>query len=121
MVKAIRGAITVKENTKEEILQNATTLIKEIHVQNNFVTADNIVSIIFSVTNDLTAEYPAKAVRNLGYTCVPLFCVQEMICDNMLEKCIRVLVTVNCNQNDIISHCYLLGAKILRPDLTKEH
>ncbi len=115
---SIRGAITAENNTIEDITSATVELFREIVGQNN-IFIPNIINIIFSITKDLNAIYPAKALRehfDVGTT--PLFCVQEADIQNSLEKCIRVMVTVS---SDIIKsdvkHIYLKGAQKLRPDL----
>ncbi|MDI6605158.1 MAG: chorismate mutase [Thermoanaerobacteraceae bacterium] len=111
----MRGAITT-ENTKERIFSDTEELIKKIIEENN-LKIDDIISIIFSATKDLDAAYPAEAVRNIGITTIPLMCFQEMNVIGSLKKCIRVIIYVNCNNNRKITHVYLKGAKVLRPDI----
>jgi len=117
---AIRGAITVEEDTKEAILEGTALMLKSIIEENN-LKDDEIISIFFSATKDLTQIYPAVAARDLGITCASLLCVQEMYVVESLQKCLRILMHVEKNllQKDI-KHVYLKDAKILRPDLTKE-
>lgn len=79
---------------------------------------DDIISIIFTVTNDLNAAFPAVAARNLGWTSIALMCTNEIDVPGSLKKCIRVLLHVNTDKkNDEIKHIYLNNAKVLRPDL----
>lgn len=115
---SIRGAITVENNTTEDITSATVELFREIVSQNNLFIP-NIVNIIFSVTKDLNAIYPAKALRehfDIGTT--PLFCTQEADIQNSLEKCIRVMVTASSNTiKSDVKHVYLKDAKKLRPDL----
>lgn len=114
----IRGAITAENNLTEDILSSTTKLIKQV-VAKNFLNSSEIIAFVFSVTQDLTQEYPAVAARALGYDDTPLFCVQEMNKENMLAKCIRLMVFVNRDQDkSTVSHCYLDGAKVLRKDLS---
>lgn len=117
MVRAIRGAITVEENSKESIISNTKELLLRI-VQENQVFEDDIISIIFSTTKDLNAVFPAAAARQLGWTSVALMCTNEIEVPGSLEKCIRVLMHINTNKtNKDIKHVYLKNAKNLRPDL----
>lgn len=90
-------------------------------IERNNIVSDEIVSIFFTATQDLDQAYPAKGVRELGYTDIPLMCFQEMNVVDSLEKCIRVLIYINrdCAPGDI-QHVYLKKAKYLRPDLVKE-
>ena len=118
-VVSIRGAITVKKNTKEEILKATQKLLLEIEEKNN-LKKSNVISILFSSTKDLNAEYPAKAARLLGYTQCGLMCFNEMEVVGGLEKCIRTMILYESilDQKDI-RHVYLEGARTLRPDLNK--
>lgn len=115
---SIRGAITVDNNTAEDILFNTKQLLDRILVSNRLKNED-IISIIFSATKDLTAVYPAVVAREVGITEASLLCVQEMNVDNSMKMCIRVLLHINkdISQKDVI-HVYLKDAKKLRPDIT---
>lgn len=115
---SIRGAITVDNNTAEDILLNTKQLLDRILESNRLINED-IISIIFSATKDLTAAYPAVAARQVGVTEASLLCVQEMNVDNSMKMCIRVLLHINkdISQKDVI-HVYLKDAKKLRPDIT---
>lgn len=112
-MKAIRGAITVKENTETEILSQTEKLLQEI-MNRNQLTEESIVAIFFSATRDLTAVYPARAARNLGLTQTALACYTEMDVEGSLGQCIRVLLLTEILQKPY--HVYLEGAKVLRPD-----
>jgi len=114
--QAIRGAITIEEDTPEEIIKKTTKLLNEILDKNN-ISYDDIVSIIFSSTHDIKSQYPAVAARNIGMTNIPLFCCQEMFVEGSLEKCIRVLMHIQGEAPRSIKHIYLEKAKSLRPDL----
>lgn len=83
MIKAIRGAITCTENTAESISENTCLLLQEMMAAND-LQKEQLIQVIFSATRDLTAAYPAKFARTLGWTDVPLFCVQEMAVDGSL-------------------------------------
>lgn len=118
-IVAIRGAITIEENTSEEIINNTIELIEEIEKRNNIVK-EKVISILFSSTKDLTAEYPAKAARMIGYTNVGLMCFNEMNVKGALDKCVRVMFLYNADyKQSEVKHVYLKGAKILRPDINK--
>jgi chorismate mutase len=116
-VRGIRGATTADANTREDILSRTKELLDSIIERNRIEIAD-IASVIFSVTGDLDAGYPAVAAREMGWRFVPLFCTMEMAVPGSLARCIRVLMHVNTEkrQNEL-SHVYLNGAKKLRPDL----
>lgn len=116
--KAIRGAISVEENTEDSIIINTKLLMEKIIEENELVMED-IVSVLFSVTRDLTKIYPAKVAREIGFSSVPLMCLQEMYVEYSLEKCIRVLITINCQEGYRAKHVYLKKAAKLRPDITR--
>lgn len=113
----IRGAITVDDNTREAILKGTKQLLQEI-LSVNTLKVDDIVSIIFTTTDDLDAAYPAIAARELDITHGGLLCMQEMKVQDSLRMCIRVLVytETSLTQKDV-QHIYLEGARSLRPDL----
>lgn len=118
MVRAIRGAITVENNDKNEIWDAAEEMLSEILKKNNVKIYD-MISITFTLTPDLNACYPAVRVREMGITDVPLMNMCELPVPGALEKCIRVIVEINSDKSlDEIRHVYLRGAKKLRPDLT---
>ena len=114
--RAIRGAITIDENTNDAILSDTKTLLHEMLYSNHIQTED-IVSIFFSLTPDLNATFPARAARQMGYKNIPLFCMQEIDVPEGLGKCLRILVHINSDKpNAEIIHSYLKDAHILRPD-----
>ena len=116
---AIRGATTVEENTPQQILERTTTLLESI-IKKNGIDYKDIVSIIFTGTKDLDAQYPAVAARKMGMVDIPLFCCQEMYVKGSLEKCIRVLMHIQVPEPKEVKHVYLEKAKVLRPDLANE-
>lgn len=120
MVRAIRGATTAPENTREAIIGATLELLEEIESQNDLKRADAI-SIIFTITSDLTAVFPAAAAREMGLTFVPLLDMAAPAIDGSLEKCIRIMIHINTDKTkEEINHVYLRGAKVLRPDLVKK-
>lgn len=120
LVRAIRGAITVSENTKESILEGTRQLLVEI-IKRNELDNSNIISAIFTVTNDLNAAFPAVAARDLGWNNISLMCTNEIDVPASLRSCIRVLIHFNTDKsNSEINHVYLKGAEILRPDIVKK-
>lgn len=119
-VRAIRGATTAAENTREEIIGATLELIREIEAKNDLKRADAI-SIIFTVTSDLTAVFPAAAAREMGLTFVPLLDMAAPEIDGSLKKCIRIMIHINTDKTkEEINHVYLRGAKVLRPDLAEK-
>ncbi len=118
-VRAIRGAITVLDNTEKSILEGTKELLVEI-INRNELDKESIISAIFSVTNDLNATFPAIAARELGWRDISLMCTNEIDVPNSLEKCVRILIHFNTEKkNDEITHVYLKGASVLRPDIIK--
>ncbi len=118
MLRGIRGAITVKENDKGEIVENARRLLVEV-IKQNGVKADNVVHAIFSVTDDLNAEFPARALRAIeGWKFVPVMCTREIPVPDSLPLCIRLMLTVETTAGqEEINHVYMEEAINLRPDL----
>ena len=112
--KGIRGAILVEENTSEAIGSATIKLLKEIMKKNNIET--NLIShVIFSLTSDLNADFPAKYARiNLKWREVPMLCFNEIDVPNSLKRCLRVLVVVNCREDFEPEFVYLSGAEVLR-------
>ena len=119
-IRGVRGAVTVKENSREQILEATQKLLEEILERNPEMEPPEIASAIFSVTEDLNAAFPAKAARIIGWNMVPLFGVKEISAPDGIQMCIRVLIHWNTElpQEDI-EHVYLGEAKKLRPDLDK--
>ncbi len=117
---SVRGAITVVNNSKEEILIATTEMIEEIIKENN-ININNIISMFFTTTKDLTKVYPAVSARQLGIVNASLMCYDELYVENSLQKCIRVMIQFYSEKNQKeIKHIYLNEAKKLRPDLIKE-
>ena len=116
--RGIRGAITVDANTEGAILEATAILLKAMVAQNE-VDADDIAGVVFTVTPDLNAAFPAEAARrSLGWSHVPLMCTQEMPVPGALPRCVRALMFVNTTKTaNEVRHVYLRGAERLRPDL----
>jgi monofunctional chorismate mutase, gram positive type, clade 1 len=114
---ALRGAITCDENTKSEIDAKTQRLVREM-LERNALDHDDIVSMIFTATDDLTAEFPATAARALGLGDVPLICARELAIDHGKPRCIRVLMHLQLERDRAtLHHVYLDGARTLRDDL----
>lgn len=116
-VRAIRGATTASENTIEAIREVVTELLDEIETRNQLDPTD-IVSVIFTATQDLNAVFPAAIARERpNWQNVPLLDVQQMHVEGSLEYCIRVLIQINTPKPQVeMFHSYLRQAKNLRPD-----
>ncbi|HLU59278.1 MAG TPA: chorismate mutase [Pseudonocardia sp.] len=116
-MRAIRGAIQVDGDTREEILKGSAELVSAV-LERNELTADDIISIIFTATPDLTAEFPAYAARLLGLTDVPLLCATEIAVPGALPRTLRLLAHVETSKaRSELRHVYLRGAAALRTDL----
>lgn len=120
MVRGIRGAITVQRNDENEILDATIELLNEI-VAHNEVRPEDIASVFVTVTADLDAAFPARAIRQMqGWELVPLMCSLEISVPNGLPRCIRLMVLINTNKGQAdIRHIYLNDAQKLRPDLVQ--
>lgn len=118
VARAVRGATSVQHNTAEEISQATLELLEKM-IEENSITAEDIVNVIFTLTHDLDAAFPAKTARvHLHWDDVPMICTQEIPVPDSLQRCIRVLITFNtAKPRQEIRHVYLREAKSLRPDL----
>ena len=118
--RSIRGATTADNNNSGDISASTVELLEKM-IYENGVNPDDIVNVIFTLTHDLNAEFPAKAARiNFGWDDVPMICTQEIPVPDSLKKCIRVMITFNTTKSQQeIRHVYLKGAQSLRPDLVK--
>lgn len=119
VVRAVRGATTAEHDTPEEILENTAELLTAVLARNGLET-DDLISIIFTMTPDLSSEFPALAARQAGLTTIPLICTSEIPVPGSLGKCIRLLLHCTVPKERHITHVYLREAKILRPDLAVE-
>ncbi|MHB1127182.1 MAG: chorismate mutase [Bacillota bacterium] len=119
MVRGIRGAISVSGNTAEEI-KTATKELLQVIIDENHVDLDDIASVIFTVTRDLNAEFPAAAAREMGWVYVPLMCATEIDVPGGTQGLVRVLMHVNTTKSPReIRHIYRGKAALLRPDLSE--
>jgi chorismate mutase len=113
---ALRGAITVERNEADAILDATRELMREL-MDRNGITPDQMVSCIFTCTDDLDAQFPAVAARDLGLDRVPLLCTREIDVPGALERVIRVLLHYYGEDDHRAQHVYLREAKVLREDL----
>jgi chorismate mutase len=117
--RGIRGATTVQNDTEAQILAATRELLTRI-VEANGVASKEIASALFTVTPDLTAAFPARAARDLGWRHVALLDAQEIPVPGSLPRCVRVLIHWNTDKpQSEIRHVYLRGAASLRPDLAR--
>lgn len=120
MLRGVRGATGVEENTREAIL-GATRELLQVMAKANAIEPDRISMILFTATTDLTAAFPATAAREIGWTRVPLMCSPELDVDGALERIVRIMILVETDLGaEEIRHAYLGRAAALRPDLAKE-
>jgi len=118
-LRGIRGATVTPDNTKESILKETEELLGHM-LRLNKIEPENIATIFFSVTTDLTAEFPAVAARNMGFIDTPLMCFTEIPVEGSLQKCIRILIQTNDERpQNQFQHIYLNEAIQLRPDSQK--
>ena len=116
-VRALRGATTVDSDTKDQVVERVRALLREM-LARNAVKKDDIISIVFTATDDVTAIFPATAARAMGLGDVPLLCALELSVQDGTPLCIRVLMHVNTDkQRSELRHVYLEGARHLRDDL----
>jgi chorismate mutase len=116
-MRALRGAITVDADSPELILDATRALLREMMLLNS-LEPDRLVSVIFTATPDLTAVFPARAARELGWNDVPLLCMTEMTVPGSLQRCVRVLMHAELPASAGRGrHVYLGDAAELRPDL----
>lgn len=116
-VRALRGATTVDEDTVEQITERVATLVTMMFERNG-VDHDDVISILFTATDDLHAMFPATAARTIGLGDVPLICARELDIVDGTPRCIRVLAHVHTDRDRAdLHHVYLEGARGLRDDL----
>jgi chorismate mutase len=113
---ALRGAISVERNGAQEIHKATAELMREI-MQRNALQPHDVVSCIFTATEDLDAEFPAAAARALGFDGVPLLCAREMAVPDSMPRVIRVLIHYYAEPEHRAKHVYLREASALRGDL----
>ena len=118
-VRAIRGAIQVDADEREAILEGTTELVSEV-MSRNELTPDDVISVLFTVTPDLTAEFPALAARKIGFHAVPLMCATEIPVRGAMPRVVRLMAHVETGRpRSEIQHVYLRGALALRLDIAQ--
>ena len=119
-VRGIRGATTADTNSKEAILEATKELLGRL-VEANDIEVDDVAAVYFTATDDLNAEFPALAARQMGWTRTALMCAREMNVEDGAGGCIRVLLLVNTDKSlEEIEFVYLRGASSLRSRGTEE-
>ena len=118
-VRAIRGAIQVDADEREAILESTTELVSEV-MSRNELTPDDVISVFFTMTPDLTAEFPALAARKIGFHAVPLMCATEIPVRGAMPRVVRLMAHVETGRpRSEIQHVYLRGAVALRLDIAQ--
>lgn len=118
-VRAIRGAVQVDANERDAVLEATTELVGEV-MERNGLTTDDVISVLFTATPDLTAEFPALAARKLGFTEVPLMCASEIAVPGALPLVVRLMAHVETERpRSDLKHVYLRGAQALRLDIAQ--
>jgi chorismate mutase len=116
-VRAVRGATTVEHDTPEAITDGVVGLLSQI-LERNGLAEDDIISILFTATEDIVSTFPATAARTMGLGAVPLICARELSITGSVPRCIRVMLHVTTDRSrDQVHHVYLEGAQGLRDDL----
>jgi chorismate mutase len=116
-VRAVRGAIQVERDDRQEVLDAVTELLGAVLERNGF-SADDLISVVFTATPDLVSEFPAYAARQMGITDVPLLCATEIAVPGAMPRVLRLLAHVDTDRSRAdVRHVYLRGAAALRTDL----
>lgn len=116
---AVRGATTLDADTSEEVLSRTAELLDTL-MERNGLTTDDVVSLLFTATDDVRSEFPAAAVRAAGISDVPMLCARELAVegDSNVPLCVRVMAHIETSQpRTALRHAYLRGARQLRSDL----
>jgi len=118
-VRAVRGATQLVSDTREQMLDRVAEMVTEVMAANR-LEVDDFISVIFTATSDLVAEFPAYAARQLGFGDIPLLCARELEIEGSMPRVVRMLAHV---ESDLpradVTHVYLHGAAALRTDLTR--
>lgn len=116
-VRAIRGATSVASDTSEEI-RNATAELLRAMIERNGLDKEDLVSVLFTATPDLTSDFPAVAAREIGISHIPLLCAREIDVKGAVQRCVRVLMHAYTDRDyTSLRHVYLGEARQLRTDL----
>ena len=118
-VRAIRGAVQIGANEREALLEGTADLVTEVMTRNDLAPGD-VISVVFTTTPDLTAEFPALAARRLGFGDVPLLCASEIDVPGAMPRVVRLMMHVETAlSRSAITHVYLRGAAALRLDIAQ--
>ena len=118
-VRAVRGATQLETDSREHMLDRVAEMVRDVMASNE-LDVDDFISIIFTATSDLQAEFPAYAARQLGFDDVPLICARELEIERSMPRVVRMMAHVETSRaRSEITHVYLHGAAALRSDLTR--
>jgi chorismate mutase len=118
-VRAVRGAVQVVGNDRDDILAGTAELVTEVMSRNELST-DDVISVVFTATPDLTAEFPALAARKLGFQEVPLLCAAEIDVPDAMPRVVRLMMHIETSKpRSALQHVYLRGAVALRLDIAQ--
>lgn len=118
-MRAIRGATQVDADDREQILEATAELVAEVLTRNELLVGD-VISVLFTTTPDLTAEFPAVAARKIGFEDVPLLCASEIAVPGALPRVIRLMAYAETDRpRHLVRHVYLRGAAQLRQDIAQ--
>ena len=118
-VRAIRGAVQVDADERAAIVEATTELVEAVMTRNG-LTTDDVISVLFTATPDLTAEFPALAARKIGFQEVPLICASEIAVPGAMPRVVRLLMHVETSRPRAgVQHVYLRGASALRLDIAQ--
>jgi chorismate mutase len=118
-VRAIRGAVQVDADEREQVLEATAELVSEVMRRNSLET-DDVISVLFTATPDLNSEFPALAARKLGFSDVPLMCATEIAVPHALPRVVRLMAHVETDRpRSELQHVYLRGAQALRLDIAQ--
>lgn len=118
-VRAVRGATQLDEDVREHMLERVAEMVGDVMTSNG-LEVDDFISVIFTATSDLHAEFPAYAARQLGFSDVPLICARELEIEGSMPRVVRMMAHVETDlPRADVTHVYLHGAAALRKDLTR--
>ncbi len=116
-VRAVRGAIQIEQDDRQQVLDATTELLTAV-LERNGILADDLISVVFTATPDVRSEFPAYAARQMGITDVPLLCASEIDVPGAMPRVLRLLAHVETDRpRSEVRHVYLRGAAALRTDL----
>ncbi len=118
-VRAVRGAVQINADERDAILEGTAELVTEVMARNELAPGD-VISVLFTATPDLTAEFPALAARKIGFHDVPLMCATEIAVRGAMPRVVRLMAHVETDRpRSAIQHVYLRGAAALRLDMAQ--